>query len=253
MVSTRAGHTYSAPSVMDEAALRKVISDAISDLPDKSYIAELVEKLEVKINETIQVEIQKVIAPLNNKITTLERKIDVYEAHFAGIEKRLAEAEFRIDEAEQYSRRACLRIYGIPLPPSGNESAESCISKVKEVFKEIEVDVPDHGIDRAHRIGKKYTRNGKMEQAMIVKFVSWQDRTAVYKARKKLDDKAIQLDLTARRSRLLKYAKDKVEGNEDIDFVFPDINCRLGLKTTDGKFFFYSDESELEAVLDDLE
>ena len=48
MVSTRAGHTYSAPSGMDEAALRKVISDAISDLPDKSYIAELVEKLEVK-------------------------------------------------------------------------------------------------------------------------------------------------------------------------------------------------------------
>ena len=74
---------------------------------------------------------------------------------------------------------------------------------------------------------------------MIVKFVSWQDRTAVYKARKKLDDKTIQLDLTARRSRLLEYAKDKVERNEDIDFVFPDINCWLGLKTTDGKFFFY--------------
>ena len=127
MISTMAGHTYSAPSGMDEAALRKVISDAISDLPGKPYIAELVEKLEVKINEVIQVEIQKVIASLNNKITTLERKIDVYEAHFAGIEKQLAQVEFCIDEAEQYSCRACLRIYGIPLPPSGNESAESCI------------------------------------------------------------------------------------------------------------------------------
>lgn len=88
---------------------------------------------------------------------------------------------------------------------------------------------------------------------MIVKFVSWQDRTAVYKARKKLDNKVIQLDLTAKRSQLLKYAKERVEGNENIDFVFPDINCRLGLKTTDGKFFFFSGENELEAVLDDLE
>ena len=70
MVSTRAGHTYSASSGMDEATLRKVISDSISDLPDKSYIAELVEKLEVKTNETIHVEIQKIVAPLNNKIIT---------------------------------------------------------------------------------------------------------------------------------------------------------------------------------------
>ena len=59
----------------------------------------------------------------------------VYEAHFAGIEKRLAEAEARVDDAEVYSRRACLRIFGIPLSHSANESAEICISKVKEVFK----------------------------------------------------------------------------------------------------------------------
>ena len=126
-------------------------------------------------------EIHKVLMPFNSKIEILERKIDVYEAHFTGIERRLADADLRIDDTEQYSRRACLRIHA----DFGKENAKECLSKVKEVFKEIGVHVPDNGVDRAHRIGKKAVQNGKLSQAMIVKFVSWQLRTAVYKSRKK--------------------------------------------------------------------
>lgn len=59
--------------------------------------------------------------------------------------------------------------------------------KGKEVFKEIEVTVPDEAIDRAHRIGGKVKDNatGEVWQAMLVTFLTWKHRTAVYKALKK--------------------------------------------------------------------
>ena len=161
---------------MDEGTLKKILADAIADLPDKVYIAKLVENLEKKINENIQIE--KAVKPLCNKIEILERKIAVHDAHFAALERRLEVKEIKIDGAEQYSRRASLRIYGIP-PATGTENAEQCEAKVKEVFKEIRVNVPDDMLDRAHRIGKKSKNKttGVNEQAMIVKFVSWKYRT----------------------------------------------------------------------------
>ena len=165
---------------MEEADLCQILSDAISkaiaELPSRDYITDLVSNLETKINEMMQSEIHKVLMPINNKIEILERKIDVYEAHFTGIEQRLANAELRLDDTEEYSRRACLHIHGIALPDSRKENEEECLSKVKEVFKEIGVHVPDNGVDRAHRIGKKAVQNGKLSRTMIVKFVSWQLR-----------------------------------------------------------------------------
>ncbi len=73
-----------------------------------------------------------------------------------------------------------------------------------DVFAELEVDISEDGIDRAHRVGKKTTDDdGIVGQAMIIKLNSWKDRVAVYRARKKLEGKRIYVDLTIRRAKLL--------------------------------------------------
>eukprot|EP00112_Aurelia_sp_Birch-Aquarium-sp1_P003503 Seg1392.1 transcript_id=Seg1392.1/GoldUCD/mRNA.D3Y31 product="hypothetical protein" protein_id=Seg1392.1/GoldUCD/D3Y31 len=138
---------------MDEVTLKQIIAEAISGLPDKDYITELVENLKKKINENIQTEIEKAMKTLCNKIEILERKIAVYDAQFAGLERRLEETEIKIDDAEEYSRRACLRKYGIP-PTSDTKNAEQCETKVKELFEEIGVKVPDDMLGRVRRVGK---------------------------------------------------------------------------------------------------
>ena len=107
----------------------------------------------------------------------------------------------------------------------------------------MEVDIKDEDIDRAHRIGKKYKQGGADHQAIIVKFHSWEKRTAVYKGRKKLLNKSILLDLTHRRALLLSQSKLHVAENVGIEAVFVDVNCRLGLKTVAGDlkiFQFYA-------------
>ena len=176
--------------VMDEESVKNIVAeavkDAISNLPNKDQMKDLLDTLEAKLHESVCEKIKKAVEPLNAKIEQLELKHAVYEAHFAGLEKRLDNAEQCLDDSEQYSRRASLRIHGIPLPKKA-ESATDCMSKVKEVFKEIEVTVPDGAIDRARRIGAKVKddNTGEVRQAMIVKFLTWKHRTAVYKGRKK--------------------------------------------------------------------
>ena len=200
---------------------------------------DLLEALEIKLHKSVSEQISKAIDPLNTKIQQLDLKHAIYEAHFSGLEKRLNDAEQYLDDTEQYSPRACLRVYRIPFPKK-EETATDCISKVKEVFKKIEVAVLDEAIDRVHRIkGKvKNKDTGEVRQAMIVKFSTWKHRTAVYKARKKSEDKKIQLDLTAKRAKLLSFAREKSKSNDYIEFLFADINCRIGLKSKVGTFRF---------------
>ena len=86
---------------------------------------------------------------------------------------------------------------------------------------------------------------------MIAKFVSWKYRTAVYRSHKKSEDKAIQLDLTARRAKLLVFAKGRVKDLQDVDFVYADVNSRIGMKTMNGEFFFFNSPDELEKVINE--
>ena len=59
----------------------------------------------------------------------------------------------------------------MPLPENGDETSKNCLTKVKQVFKDLEVAVPDDCIDRAHRIGRvKTSDDGVKQQAVIVKF-----------------------------------------------------------------------------------
>ena len=105
---------------MDERKVKKVMAhvvrETIAILPDKNIMEEMLLKLEAKINETVLDQISKATKPLYAKIEKLELKHYIYKAHSTGIEQKLDDAEQKLDDTAQCSRRVCLRIYGIPLP-----------------------------------------------------------------------------------------------------------------------------------------
>ena len=221
---------------MDEK-IKIAVTEALvnAGLPTKDDLSNIISNLEKKIMESFKNEIELVTKPLVGKIETLEGKMQVYEAHLRELEKR-------IDDAEQYSRRSSLRIYGIPL--SAKETSVDCLTKVKELFNKLSVKVPEECIDGAHRIGQIKKNSGckNPEQAVIVKFNSWEKRVAVYRARKELNDIAINLDLTLWRAKLFAAAREKVNVSDKIDFAFVEISCRLGLKSAKGMLAFFNSE-----------
>ena len=104
--------------ILNEATVKNIVASvvkaAIPNLPNKGEMKDFLDKCEVKVHQTVINDIKKVADPLIARIEELEFKHNVYEAHFQSLEKRLDVAERYLDDAEQCSRRACLRIHGIP-------------------------------------------------------------------------------------------------------------------------------------------
>ena len=134
----------------------------------------------------------------------------------------------RIDENEQYGRRLCLRIEDVETAP--NESSQDVLEKVHELIQKTEnCDIPSWSVDRAHRIGKKYINkhNKKEVQSIIFRFVTFNHRTSLYRARKSITDGIrIKLDLTKKRYDILSDAIDVVEKVESIKSIV-DLNFIL--------------------------
>eukprot|EP00795_Rhopilema_esculentum_P000999 gene999-10775_t len=124
------------------------------------------EKLENKIaTKDCISNLMKIIEDQNKKINMMEDEV---------MESHISQPQIVNDNLEQYQRRLCLRISGIDLdrsmPPNPHgmkEFADDCLDKVKHVFAELGVKVPEEVIDRAHRVGKVTNHNGKSGRQMI--------------------------------------------------------------------------------------
>ena len=157
----------------------------------------------------------------------------------------------RLGDAEQYSRRSCLRLHGLSYPGDGDETAKQCLEKVRKIIeKELDLKIPANCIDRVHRIGRRTTKDGVIHQAVIIKLWSWDHCVSIFRARKNLKDSlVILLDLTPRRAALLSDAKKIIKDYSDVKYAFADINCRLGLRFTGGELRFFSCQEEFQALL----
>ena len=85
-----------------------------------------------------------------------------------------------LDRREQYSRRICLLIHGLPESKNKN-TYELVIDTVKEKMRE---EIEKDEIDRLHRLGA-LKNNGK-SRPIVIKFVRYNTRCRFFKNRKKI-------------------------------------------------------------------
>lgn len=71
------------------------------DLINKEYMETFIDRLKSNIEEVVLMRIAEATEPLNNKISTLEKKIRLYKAHMDLL-------EIKQDDAIQYSNISCL-------------------------------------------------------------------------------------------------------------------------------------------------
>ena len=108
-------------------------------------------------------------------------------------QKQVCILECKNEELEQYGRRCCLRIEGIP--SAENESLDDVLGKVKSLITESGCEIPDVVIDRAPRIGrgnKDKTRNVPCN-SIIVRFSTFPHRKLFYRNRNKLENAKVRL------------------------------------------------------------
>lgn len=152
-------------------------------------------------NTAVISQLQDALAEKDNKIAMLESKLSKQN-----------------DELEQYQRRQCLRIFGVP------EANEEDTDKLAiDIAAKIGVEVTLQDIDRSHRIGRKVDDRPR---PVIVKFVSYRKRREVFSNKRQLKGSGITIreDLTKERFKLLqeciaKYGLSNVWTLDGVIFV----------------------------------
>ena len=147
-----------------------------------------------------------VLKGLQDRITSLEISNGALVQENKSLVTRLEVLEKRVDQAEQYSRRNCLRISGI-----SEEVNENTDNIVMSLASDIGSDVQQSHIDRSHRVGNPKKSSTKPRD-IIVKFSTYRYRQAFFKQRTLLKDTGhrgvfVNEDLTKLRSGILYEAR----------------------------------------------
>ena len=124
-----------------------------------------------------------VLKGLKERITSLESNKDLQDTN-KSLAARVAVLESQADQAEQYSRRNCLRISGVTETPGENTD-----SIVLSVTNDIESDIRLQDIDRSHRIDNPKKKRSYRE--IIVKFSTYRACAHFYKQRTLMKEEAM--------------------------------------------------------------
>ena len=153
-----------------------------------------------------------------------------------------------LNNAEQYSRRDCLEIRGIPL-----QRNEICNNLVKKVGDLIGVKVDDHDISVSHRLPGSAQRQSHTSQAamndstIIVKFVRRDIRNKFYSLRKNLRGKSTKdIGLTMVTEHRIFIGESLTKQNRRLFNLCLEQRNRLKYRyiwTSAGRIFLRKDES----------
>ena len=132
-------------------------------------------------------------------------------------------------------RRLCLRI--LDVNGDGSETLDDVFGKCNELFNNLQVDIPENCIDRAHSIGKKTPDSIR---PIICRFATRRYHTMVFHKWKDCLNCRITLDLAKTRMDILKKAINLAWESDQISYTFTDINCSLCVKLTNGSFKFFN-------------
>lgn len=165
------------------------------------------ESFKGQVSELVSSIVEGVLQGLQSKVASLEKEN-------TELKQRVGALETALDSAEQYSRRNCLKITGVPESIEGSTDDYIC-----NLARAIDVDLSIEDIDRSHRLGKPRTAPDQKPRDIIVKFVSYRKRALFYKARiltKSRGYRGVYVNehLTKIRGKLLYEARRRVKSKQ---------------------------------------
>ena len=120
---------------------------------------------EQKISNEKMDELLKEIKSKDNKIVTLEKRVEVLESQLHIVNNTIELLDRKCDDNQQYSRRMSLRVSDIPVSEGREDGNMSIKLAVDTINKITDVEITKSDIDRAHRVGVAF--QGKPRQMII--------------------------------------------------------------------------------------
>lgn len=165
------------------------------------------------------------------------------------LQDQIRKQEFRIDEAEQYSRRNCLLLHGVSETPN-----EDVYTKVTEVLKDkLNLELTMMSFDRCHRLGKPKRSTADVvatgRRPIIIKFTRYHERERVWRAKRLLKGTAFLIteSLTATRKEMLNKARDHFGARKTYT-----LDGRIIIVDPEGKKTYVNTPAELDCIMKGL-
>ena len=126
--------------VLTRAAMAKLSREELEEYATSQDV-EILQKLDKVQNE---------LSKVNQKITKLESELVVAKRVNDLLSERMIEMERKGYSNEQYSRKECIEISGIPDTIANNKLESTVVSMLQKIGS----DITDEGIEACHRISK---------------------------------------------------------------------------------------------------
>lgn len=188
----------------------QTIAEAVQDLFDSDSFIAKIENLATKIATDIVnksfAKLQDFIDRNEGRLHDIEVKVEAKKQELSKLQKsidthhdKIHNLEVATNQLEQYSRRSCLRVFGIKESPGENTDDIVCDLATNKMG----VTLTQDDIDRSHRTGAKKPNAGR-PRPIIIKFTSYKKRSEFIRARRKLKGTktTIQEDLTTKNQEL---------------------------------------------------
>lgn len=163
------------------------VSTKLSSLPNfKNSIAE-------KISEDVK---QQVYESLSFDVGSANEKIEELKLSQIDLADQYGKLQDNFDNLDQYGRRNCLLIHGVP-----EKQGEIIDDEALNIFNnKLQVNMKAEDLDRSHRLGRN-RQTSTRPRPIIVKFARYNKRMEVFRVKKKLKASGISISesLTTKR------------------------------------------------------
>ena len=222
---------------MDEFKLNFL--DSLKDESIAEHLISINKRSFKELSESV-IGLNLIIKNLKEHITTRDKRIDY-------LEKENKTLNIKVDDQEQYTRRASIRIFGVPESTTG--SSDDKVLQLCNTHMKLDPPMQLEEIEVSHRAGRSPQQTGGAPsvptgpRAILVKFVSRRTKARVMQAKKNLRNVTregndfpnpvyVSDDLTPRRAKLAYEARYLKRNNKIADtWVF---DSRVLLKDNHG-------------------
>ena len=155
----------------------------------------ILDRVKQDVFESVSIDVAQTTGQTTDAARELERRV-------AHLERENASLHEENDAQEQYSRRNCLLLHGVPEAQTDTDNAVLSVANDK-----LGLNLTRECIDRSHHLGQS-TSNGK-PRPIIVKLTSYDTRRKIFGAKRQLKGTRLVIteNLTKRRSDLLQKAR----------------------------------------------
>lgn len=206
---TEVVESSSSYAIMQNLSLDDSAIKSIAAALKETIKSEVQTEINVIINNTVSNIVEGVLKGLQTQINDLTQENHELRSINESLNNRVQSLEIAADAAEQYSRRNCVRVSGVP--ESSDEFTDNLVLGIADA---IGININMEEIDRSHRIGKP--RPNSKRRDIIVQFSTYRSRQKLYLNRTKLKSSGhegvyVNEDLTKHRSDLLFRARQMVK------------------------------------------